>query len=137
MCHTQSSSIESHTVSLAGPATNIFIAIIGVILLKILFPGENIESILKSGLFYALFVWKIIYINLMLAIFNLLPIPPLDGSKIFSLILPEAMANAFLSLGRYGMFILFILLMFPIGGISIMGIVGNILSTALNLLGLL
>lgn len=124
-------------VSLAGPATNILIAVITAMCLKVLFPGETLSMILQNGSLLGAIMGTIVHINLLLAVFNLLPIPPLDGSKIFSLILPESMANAFLSLGRYGMFILFILLMFPIGGISIMGIVGNILTTALGLLGLL
>lgn len=123
-------------VSLAGPATNVAIAIIAALLLKTLFPGQSLGMVFQSGSMLGAIIGTVVHINLLLAVFNLLPIPPLDGSKIFSLILPEGLANAFLSLGRYGMFILLILLMFPIGGLSIMQIVGNVLTYIINILGL-
>lgn len=110
-------------VALAGPLTNILLAIIAGILFKIL---------LVPFLSY-LFI-KIVTLNLLLAIFNMLPIPPLDGSKVFSLLLPEKEANIYLSLGSIGIFILFFLLMFPIGGFSLGNFVFNALSFAQNLL---
>src|SRR3989338_1328625 len=93
-------------VSLAGPLTNIMIAIAASLILKII-PNSS-DLILEN----------IVRLNLLLAIFNLIPIPPLDGSKIFALVLPEKLANAFLSLGSIGIFIIFFLLLFPIGGFS-------------------
>lgn len=120
-------------VSLAGPATNISIAILAALIIKIL----GIASIFGSFQIYMLwFLLIVVKLNLLLAIFNLIPIPPLDGSKIFALILPEKEANIYLSIGGIGIFILFFLLMFPIGGFSLGDIVFNLLNFSSKLLGL-
>lgn len=111
-------------VALAGPMTNVAIAIAASILFN--FIGGEI-----SPIFYA-----IATINLLLAIFNLLPIPPLDGSKVFALLLPEKEANAYLSIGSMGMMIIFFLLLFPIGGLSMGSLIFSLLRFAQNLIGL-
>jgi Zn-dependent protease len=126
-------------VSLVGPLTNVLIAISAALILK----GLRLTVPMLAGGSYD-FIFLIIYpifltitqINLLLAIFNLLPIPPLDGSKIFALILPEKEANMYLSLGTIGFFIVFFLLMFPIGGFSLGGLIFNLLSFSEKLLGL-
>lgn len=121
-------------VSLAGPLTNILIAILGSILIRVLFP--NIPFFAVQNTIAGMILVNIVYLNLLLGIFNLLPIPPLDGSKIFALALPETAAKAYMSLQPIGFLILFFLLMFPIGGFSLMNFVGNLLSFSLKLLGL-
>ena len=78
----------------------------------------------------------IVYINILLAIFNLIPLPPLDGSKIFALVLPDKEAAVYLSIGSIGIFIIFFLLMFPIGGLSLGDLIFNLLNFSLHLLGL-
>ena len=112
-------------VALSGPLTNILIAILAAFLIKIL-PIISIESIL----------FAIVRINILLAIFNLLPIPPLDGSKVFSLLLPEKQSYLYLSLGSMGMFILFFLLLFPIGGFSLGSVIFTLVRFSEKLLGL-
>jgi len=91
-------------VSLAGPLTNVILAILGTLILKII--GSNLPDEAFT------IVIMVITYNVSLAIFNLLPIPPLDGSKIAALLLPEREANQYLSLGRFGMIIIFLLLFF-------------------------
>lgn len=114
-------------VSLSGPLANLLIAIIASLILRIIPFSPD----LMFGTLY-LILASIVRLNLLLAIFNLLPIPPLDGSKIFSLILPEKLANAFLSLGSIGFFIIFFLLLS-----SGMGqLISNLLSFSEKLLGL-
>ena len=120
-------------VSLAGPATNLIIAIVCALLIK------TLEVIPLSGVIGAFGDWFLlagVRLNLLLAIFNLIPIPPLDGSKIFALILPEKEANTYLSIGGIGIFILFFLLMFPIGGFSLGEFIFNLLIFSERLLGL-
>lgn len=120
-------------VSLAGPATNIIIAIICALLIKLL------ETYSIFGSYQAYVFWFLLIsvrLNLLLAIFNLIPIPPLDGSKVFALILPEKEANTYLSIGSVGMFILFFLLLFPIGGFSLGEFIFNLLDYSQKLLGL-
>lgn len=121
-------------VSLAGPLTNVLLAIFASLLLRSLaiIPIQNslflivtvIEGILRVA----------VEINLYLAIFNLLPIPPLDGSKIFALILPDREAAAYLSLGTVGILILFMLLSFPIGGFYLPNFINQLFQFAINLL---
>ena len=119
-------------VSLAGPMTNVCLAIIAALLLKAL----GFVSLGSADAFISFFLMTVVQYNVLLAIFNLLPIPPLDGSKIFSLILPDREAAAFLSLGQIGIFILFILLAFPIGGFSLETLISHLYLQALHLLGL-
>ncbi len=120
-------------VSLAGPATNILLVLIGTAIFKVFSLGDLQTSTL--GLISSLVVGTIIKVNLSLAIFNLLPIPPLDGSKVFALLLPEKMADTYLSLSSIGTLLLLILLMFPIGGFSLMNLVSSLYIFSLNLLG--
>lgn len=120
-------------VSLAGPATNFLIAAISAIFIKLLvfLPMEpNIAALLNWLLL------NIVRLNLLLGIFNLIPIPPLDGSKVFALLLSEKQAAAYLSIGSIGIFILFFLLMFPIGGFSLGEFIFNLLNFSENLLGI-
>jgi Zn-dependent protease len=122
-------------VSLAGPATNFSIAIILGIACHFLFPGFSLDFIMQSSII-GFILGGIVYVNILLGIFNLLPIPPLDGSKIFALILPEKEANTYLSIGSIGILIVFILFMFPIGGFSLGNVIGNLLTFSEHLLGL-
>jgi Zn-dependent protease len=112
-------------VSLAGPLTNILIAIIGSICIHL--TQNQIAGFL---------LFNIIHLNLLLGIFNLLPIPPLDGSKIFALLLPEKTADAYMSLQSIGFLILIFLLFFPVGGFSLMGFISTLLSFSEKLLRL-
>ncbi len=120
-------------VSLAGPATNFLIAGITALAIKLLIIlplDPNIAAILSWLLL------TIVRINLLLGIFNLIPIPPLDGSKVFALLLPERQAATYLSIGSIGIFILFFLLMFPIGGFSLGELIFNLLNFSEKLLGI-
>jgi len=120
-------------VSLAGPGANLLIAILCAIFLKI-WTGIAIYG--GYGAFVEWFLVTAVRLNLLLAIFNLIPLPPLDGSKIFSLILPEKEAAVYLSIGSIGIFIIFFLLLVPIGGFSLGSVIGNLLTFSEHLLGL-
>lgn len=120
--------------SLAGPLTNILLGITSAVIIHIIYPGLTLGMIMHSGIL-GFILYYILTINLLLAIFNLMPIPPLDGSKVFALILPKKEAAAYLSLDSIGMFIVFILLFFPIGPFSLMGVVSSILTLSLSALG--
>jgi Zn-dependent protease len=56
------------------------------------------------------FLSFLIFINIVLAVFNLLPVPPLDGSKVLAGLLPERHMNIVFTLDRYGFFILILLM---------------------------
>lgn len=86
-------------VGAAGPGINIIIAIILSLITKL-----NI-SYLQGAL-----KWGVI-INLILAIFNLIPIPPLDGSKILASFLPNKYSYSYLKMEKYGFLVIFFLIM--------------------------
>lgn len=99
-------------IAFAGPAANILMAIFWVILFKIS-HNSNMEILSKMS---AVGIW----INLLLAIFNLLPIPPLDGSRILSSLMPYTISYQYNKLERYGFFIIIaLMLLTPFGGILI------------------
>lgn len=95
-------------VSLAGAAGNIVTAVVAGKLLQ-WFPGFFGGN---QALFN--FMLILIFMNLGLAVFNLLPIPPLDGSRVLYVLLPPRMMEAYFWLERYGMWILLGLVMFNI-----------------------
>ncbi|MBA3724678.1 MAG: site-2 protease family protein [Candidatus Levybacteria bacterium] len=123
-------------VSLAGPMTNIVLAIVAAVATHALFPDMSFNAIASSGLL-GFILTTIINWNLLLAILNLLPIPPLDGSKLFALLLPERVAASYLAIGNsgLGMFILIALFFFPIGGFSLSGILGTLIVFSRSFLG--
>lgn len=122
-------------VSIAGPLTNILLVIIASFLIHIFYPEMGFSEVAGAGII-GFVLFAIVRLNLILAIFNLIPIPPLDGSKIFALILPKKEAAQFLAIGQtFGMFILLFLLFFPIGGFSLMGMVQTLITFSLRLLG--
>jgi len=98
---------DSALISLAGPASNILLAILISLILHLTGSYVLGASIVK-------FLIQIMTINTVLAIFNLIPIHPLDGGKIFLGLLPEKDAHeADMFLHRYGTLIL-LMLIFPI-----------------------
>lgn len=92
-------------VSLAGPGANLILALVSGLLLK-LFP--LLLPVLPAAFFWPLaqMVAASVWINLLLAVFNMLPIPPLDGSKVLIGLLPPGPAALFARLEPYGFFIL-------------------------------
>lgn len=88
-------------VSVAGVTVNFLLAIVFAALLHIAKPG----SLLSVALFYASAG------NILLAIFNLLPIPPLDGSHVFKYLLKPGDREAYEAIGFYGTFFIMIVLM--------------------------
>ena len=94
-------------VSLAGPFMNFIVALISAFLLEIIIRYVPLGS-LKDFLYYI--VYYSVVLNVGLMCFNLIPIPPLDGSKVLAEILPYRYRNAFYEIERYSSFILMALL---------------------------
>jgi Zn-dependent protease len=118
-------------VSLAGPLTNLLLAIIAASVVHILLAAGAITP--GSFLYSILFI--VAQLNVLLAIFNLLPIPPLDGSKVFAMLLPDGLARSYLSISQLGTFILFFLLFMSVGPFSLQLLIYNLQSTVMNVLG--
>jgi Zn-dependent protease len=97
-------------VSLAGIITNLILAFIFILLLHLTdftyYKGQFYGTQMNVGLFLSAAA-----INLLLAVFNLIPIPPLDGSHVFKYLLPREARAKYEALGFQGMFLIFLFLM--------------------------
>ena len=96
-------------ISLAGPGSNFLLALLSGIILRVVMAMGNIDvsGLISSSLFAMLILS--LQINLALGIFNLIPIPPLDGAKVLFGLLPYHMEARYAWLERYGMVILLVL----------------------------
>lgn len=91
-------------VAIAGPAMNILLAVVSAILLRIaLTQGQSADSTFVQVLMAS------VQLNAILAVFNMLPLPPLDGSKVVAPFLPMAIARPYLAFERFGLVILVLL----------------------------
>lgn len=97
-------------VAAAGPASNLVLAAVGAVLLGLLALGFS-QSAGPVVTFLALNANNFILINVFLAFFNLLPLPPFDGSHIVEGLLPRRAARAYARLRPYGLPLLFLLLL--------------------------
>lgn len=105
---------DTFKVSIAGVVANLITAVVLTLALRFVInpyaPG-----------YVALFE-TCVFFNLSLAFFNLIPVPPLDGSKVLSSLLPVRLAQRLhFAMARYGVFILLALILVPIGGRSVIG----------------
>ena len=93
--------------AVAGPISNFIMAFISIMIMFPLMLYSGGGSLARGIVTFLEFM---ILLNVTLGIFNMLPLPPLDGSKLFAVILPDHMYFSFISFGsRYGMIILIIL----------------------------
>lgn len=109
-------------VSIAGIGANLILAIIGFAIFKTLLETGTINaSNAKSGIVQpiVIFLNYIIMLNVSLAVFNLLPFPPLDGSKVLSTFLPASFQPVFEMLEQYGFLILLVLVYMGVIGLII------------------
>jgi len=105
-------------VAVAGPLTNITIAILASAVLKMV-SGDLLQTVCIIT----------IQINLILAIFNLFPIPPLDGSRVLAHFLPPHLVTKLWALEPYGIIIIF--------GLAYFGILQTVLLTIYRPLAIL
>lgn len=119
-------------VSLAGVAANFSLAILATILYHLL-PSimHNISPVALALLQFT------VTMNLILGVFNLFPIPPLDGSKLLLSQLPTHLAIEYQKIERYGLFLILLLWFVPVGGVPILSLImGTIVSFLGSLLNI-
>jgi len=90
-------------VSLAGPVSNLILAAASGLLFRLLYPFYEGPGTMLYPVMMILFY--LVLADSVLAVFNLIPIPPLDGSKVVAGLLPGKLSMRYLSLEKYGMFI--------------------------------
>ena len=113
-------------VALAGPASNLLMAVIGAIVFRILDATVGVSG-LPATILYLFVVF-----NVMLAIFNMIPVPPLDGGTLlFRFLSPRQAWQVRPFLSQYGMFVVIAIVL--IGGRFLSGVINGV---ALFLLGL-
>ena len=111
-------------VSFAGPASNLILAFILIAIYSMGHFGTLDYAYSMTGLV----LYRAFTLNIYLAIFNLIPIPPLDGSKILAGVLPQATAYKFLTtVEQYGFLILMVLIFFNITDIVLVPIASGVL----------
>ena len=97
-------------VSIAGPLSNVLLSAVAAGLYAVsMFYAIYFELVWLE--FVASFFYSVFYISAGLAVFNLLPCPPLDGSKVLFSVLPEKLYWKLMRYERYGMFLLMVLLL--------------------------
>jgi Zn-dependent protease len=126
--------VANFWVSAAGAISNFIIAIIAGLVIRALhtfgvstFLTLNTDSPLATGAYKLLLTF--FTLNVALGVFNLLPIPPLDGSKVLQSILPESFESGFETLERFGFILLFIAIF--------TGVLGVIFNTVMPIAGAL
>ena len=98
-------------VSVAGMATNLVLAVLSVVAVALIgLAGRGIPALAPSASILQLMLIYGILINLVLAFFNMIPIPPLDGSHVAKYLLPPAWALRYEQFGRYGLIALMLLI---------------------------
>lgn len=115
--------------ALAGPLSNILLALVLMAIFKVYMLYGNINS--TAGLMFGQIIYTILWTNLTLAVFNLLPVPPLDGAKILDAVLPLSFQMKMHKYEKY--FYVALILLLYLGFLQIpLNFMGNLLFSGLN-----
>lgn len=125
--------------SMAGPATNFALALCFAFAFTALYGHAATAPVGSTGAYFLDPLVRIclagVSVNLVLGVLNLIPIPPLDGSKVVQYFLPKTLALKYLSLERHGFLLLLLLIAFGVVGRFIRFIVEPLFTGVMTLAG--
>lgn len=114
--------------SIAGPLSNLILAFVSLLVIIATYPQSD-------GINY--FLGQLVLINVGLAVFNLIPVPPLDGSKIIAEIFGGKVAIFIYNMQRYGIMVLFLLLWIPSVSDFLSKLIYSVVNAMASLAGML
>ena len=94
-------------VAAAGPASNLVLAVSAAVIMEV----SGIQPQVAGGAFFGRLLTLMIFMNVLLAVFNMIPVPPLDGGNVLAGLAPEPVGRVIDQLRPYGIFILYALLL--------------------------
>jgi Zn-dependent protease len=116
-------------VALAGPLMNLLLSVIAAFALAPLIERSVVGTL-------AIFLFQFLVINVVLAVFNLIPLPPLDGSRLLTIFLPPSKQHILFWLDKYGILLLLALVVF--GGTVLLGpLISTVRDWILSLAGII
>ena len=115
--------------AIAGPASNLLQALAGALLFHLL---VNVLPDVRPSWYLLYFLLSYVVTNVVLMVFNLVPVPPLDGSRVVTVLLPRDLAWRYAQLDRYGMVFVFLLLWIP----AFNGLIGRAVVSVCRAVGL-
>lgn len=98
-------------IAAAGPVSNLLLAVAGAIVWHGLGGGMGVDGSVAPNGPIVFLLDRFIKLNLILAVFNMIPVPPLDGGNVLASLLPPALAYKFEQVRPYGIFVLYALLL--------------------------
>lgn len=118
-------------VALAGPGMNLLLALIGTAILAAT-VGMTGKELTGASAFIAANALNFVLINIFLAVFNLLPVPPFDGGHVVEGLLPPALGHRFARIGRYSLLV-FVMLLLVLPRLSPKAdVIGQVVSPLVN-----
>jgi Zn-dependent protease len=105
-------------IAAAGPASNVVLAVLASLALHLVPVGGDLEAATLAPL--AAFLYQAVLLNVLLAVFNMVPVPPLDGGNVLAGVLRGPIADAYEGLRPYGFMILY--------GLMFTGVLATIIS---------
>ena len=118
--------------ALAGPVSNIVLALLAMFISKAIYLYVPYSS--AADAVFSFFLYTLAPLSIGLGVFNLIPIPPLDGSKVLGALLPDRAYFTLMRYERYGMILLLVLSFVGVGGSAMGRLIFGIYSGLLNLI---